>query len=496
MKNDKMILMILMIYFGQKLRIWGFVIILLMVFSSPVISQSRVFKAGASSSNITPPLGSVIVGGWGTPVADYIHDQLYARSLVLNDGNETLVFVIVDNVGVNREVFEAAKAIVHNKLGIETSNMLMAATHTHSATSAGKQGEKRRGWHYGEPLDPYQSFLAQRIADGVQTALGNLEPAKIAWGSIDVPEHVFNRRWYMSEPVWSPLGEKDQVRMNPGAGNPHLVKPAGPTDPEVSFIAVESLEGKPIALLGNYSLHAVGMVPIGSVSADHWGVFADRIQELLDADRQDPPFVGIMSNGTSGDLNSSSLPRPSGKKYPPYGKMRYVGNDVAEKVFSIYKDLDFQEWVSLGAAHSELTLKVRRASPELLANMEKVRNRPIDEKPLFHPHEKIYAERIQQMEEEWPAQIDIVLQTFRIGDLGIAAIPFEVFAETGLEIKKKCPFQKTFTIELANGSYGYLPTPEQHELGGYETWLTTNKVEIEASREIVEKLLNLFATLE
>lgn len=470
--------------------------IMLMFLTNPMMAQNKSFKAGASLSNITPPLGLEIVGNYKRPQANYIHDDLHVRSLVLNDGSETLVFAIVDNVGVKREVYDAAKAIIENKLNIPASNVLIAATHTHSAVSAGKQGMERRGWQYGEPLDTYQLFVAKRIADGVQTALANLEPAKIAWGSIDVPEHVFNRRWIMKDEVWSPLGFKDKAKMNPGVANPELDKPAGPTDPEVSFIAVESLEGKPIGVMGNYSLHYVGGVPNGHISADYFAIFGDRIQELLEADRQDPPFVGILTNGTSGDINNINWPGPRGDRYPAYGKMRYVANDVAEKVFDVYQNLEFQNWVPLGAAQSELTLQVRRASPELLANMEKVRKRPDDDEPLYHSLEKIYAERIRIQEEEWPDQIDIVLQTFKIGDLGIAAIPFEVFAETGLEIKDKNPFGDAFTIELANGSYGYLPTPEQHEVGGYETWLTTNKVQKDATRLIVAELMNLFGQIE
>ena len=59
--------------------------------------------------------------------------------------------------------------------------------------------------------------------------------------------------------------------------------------------------GRPLALLANYSLHYVGGVGSGDLSADYFGAFADGIQQLLGADRQDPPFVGIMSNGTSGE---------------------------------------------------------------------------------------------------------------------------------------------------------------------------------------------------
>ena len=95
-----------------------------------------------------------------------------------------------------------------------------------------------------------------------------------------------------------------------------------------------------------------------------------------------------------------------------------------------------------------------------------------------------------------PDEVQIPLMALRIGELGIAAIPFEVFTEIGLEIKEKCPLERAFTIELANGSYGYLPTPEQHELGGYETWLGTNYVEKEASRKIVQELLEMFESLE
>jgi len=94
-----------------------------------------------------------------------------------------------------------------------------------------------------------------------------------------------------------------------------------------------------------------------------------------------------------------------------------------------------------------------------------------------------------------PDTIQAFIQAFRIGDLGITSIPFEVFTETGLEIKAKSPFKDTFTIELANGSHGYLPTPRQIDLGGYETWLGTNRVEREASDKITALALDLLGGL-
>src|SRR5699024_387669 len=230
--------------------------------------------------------------------------------------------------------------------------------------------------------------------------------------------------WHMNEPIWSPLGEKDQVQMNPPRQSPALDKPAGPVDPELSFLAVESRDGRPISLLANYSLHYVGGVPSGHISADYFAVFADRIQELLKADRQDPPFVGIMSNGTSGDINNINFTAPAEKNLP-YEKMRYVAFDLADKVISQYPDMDFKEDISLFAAQEELRLAVRKPDEALKERMEKVRKRPESDPPIYHNLEKVYAGRIAQIDKDWPDSIDIILQTFRIGDLAIASAPFE-----------------------------------------------------------------------
>lgn len=456
-------------------------------------AQEKIFRAGASTSNITPALGGGIVGNFGNPPpAQHIHDELHVRSLALDDGSTKLVFVVIDNLHVGRELLDEAKKRIHEKTGLPQSHLMMSSTHTHSATST---SGSLKAANSGNPLDNYGAFMVSRIVDGVQIALNNLEPARIGWGVASVPQHVFNRRWKMKAPVVNPFGDKDLVRMNPGVGNPEIVEPAGPTDPEVSFISVQSTDGRPIALLGNYSLHYVGGVPRNDVSADYFAVFADRIQELLGADRQSPPFVGIMSNGTSGDINNINFRGPA-EKNPPYAKMRVVANDVAEEVAHAYKTIEHRDWVQLKAAQSELNLEVRKPTPAMMSNAQKVLARGDDEKPLHHSLEKTYAQRIMTLQNEWPDRIDVILQAFRIGDLGIATIPFETFVEIGLELKQKSPFEHTFTVSLANGGYGYLPTSEQHEMGGYETWMGTNRVEKNASRKIVAELFTLFDKLK
>mgnify|MGYP001058703503 CR=1 FL=1 len=453
-------------------------------------AAKEVFRAGAATSNITPWLGDAIVGGWKPRPATHIHDELRARCLVLDDGATRIVLVVADSVGIPREVFDAAKRMVREHTKLPVDHMLTAASHTHSATSS----RPRSVLVPGDEFNDYQRFLAHRIADGVRRAINNLEPARIGWGTVDVPEHVNNRRWLMKPGphLGNPFGGTDKARMNPRSGSPELIEPAGPIDPQVCFLSVQSAEGRPIALLANYSLHYVGGTGGAQISGDYFAVFADRIQQLLGADRLDPPFVGILSNGTSGDINNINFRVPRGRR-KPYEQMRFVAHDVAQKVFEACKKVQYHNWVPLGMKQRELSLAVRKPTPEQLA---RARELAAGAKPIpGRPHEEIYARRILQQHEA-PASISVILQAVRIGEVGIAAIPFEVFAEIGLELKEKGPLKPTFTIELANGTYGYLPTPRQHALGGYETWLGTCKVENDASTKIVKSLLEMFGELK
>ena len=469
----------------------------LAVTAAPPVVQppSRRLSAGAATSNITPPLGELIVGNWTPVPATHVHDELYARCLVLDDGATRVAIVVADNVGIPRRVLDEAKRLTREHAGLPVERILIASTHTHSATTArGPDGEDDSG-----PLDRYQTFLAGRIADGIRRAINNLEPARIGWGRGTLPGQVFNRRWFMTpgDHLNNPFGGTDKVRMNPPMASPNLVKPAGPTDPEIRFLSVTSDSGRPIALLANYSLHYVGGVPNGHVSADYFGAFAREMSNLVGGgapagEQQGPPFVAMLSNGTSGDINNIDF-RGGQKRLPDYARMELVAREAAAEVYKAMQGIAYRDSVPLGMIQRELTLQTRRPAPALMDWARGILARPEDTASRF-PRERIYAERTLRMA-RMPPRIDVPLQALRIGDLAVVTIPFEVFVEIGLELKAKSPFPDTFTISLANGAYGYLPTPAHHELGGYETWLGTNQVELQAAPKIVAALVEMLERL-
>lgn len=459
------------------------------LFSTAYAADSTgVFRAGAATSNITPELGTSMNGGFQDRQAAFVHDELHARCLALDDGKTKLVLVVADSCVIGRDIFDEAKKMVNEVTGLPMENMLMSATHSHSCGTAQAVGQS-------EPNPMYQRFLARRIADGVRCALDNLAPAKIAWGKVDVPQHVFNRRWKMKPGGIPPTPHgvtTDQVKTNPGVNNPNLLEPAGPTDPEVCFISVQSKEGKPIALYANYSLHYVGGTGPGHLSADYYGVFCNQLGELLGAGNQDPPFVGIMSNGTSGDINNVDC-RGGQAKQPLYGQINLVAKDVAQAVAGACKALKYQDWVPLGVAQKEVTLGLRIPTQE---EVEKARAVTKQSKlfPRMETMEQVYA-RETVLLADFPKEVSAPLQVLKIGELRISAIPAEVFVEIGLGLKSR--HAQTFTVSLANAYHGYLPTPEQHKLGGYETWRARSAcLEADASTKIVAGLEELFQNLK
>lgn len=454
----------------------------------------KTLRAGAATSNISPPLGIDIVGNFTPIPAMHIHDELHARCLVLDDGETKIALVISDLLGLHRLVCLEARRLIQEQTGIPSENVLVAGTHTHSAGSAlGSLRYLQEG-----PLNEYQLFVAKRIADGVKRASNLLRPAEIAFGSINAPEHVHNRRWFMNDAPPNPFGKIDKVKMNPPRASDKLIEPAGPIDPELCFFALRETaptegNGKMIALFGAYSLHYVGGVGSGHISADYFAHFCKTLEQSQPKiEGIDPaPFVAILANGTSGDINNINF-RVAGERKKPYEQIKYVAEDLAGKVQQAIGNLKWsgEEPIKLSARYQELLLDRKQIPEDLLkwaketkANQPRVKGR--------FDISQIYADRVLALEPLLSDKMHVPLQHLRIGDIGIGTFPTETFAETGLEFKKRSPVKHAFMVELAHGYIGYLPTPRHFELGGYETWPGTNHLEPQASVKMLEALLEM-----
>lgn len=451
------------------------------------------FRAAAAKVDITPANGVSLDGSISKngPVTS-VHDPIHARALVLENNSTRIAIVICDLCMVGRDVFDRAKRLIEQKTEskIPTTNILLAATHTHAAPRAIHIGKK--------PIDDeYHRLLAEKIAAAVIKANSQLVPARIGYTSFNKPNLIACRRFLCKPGSVGPnvFGETGERIKSVAGKSSAIIKPAGPTDPQFSVLSVQTLQGQPICVLGNFSVHYCGGYKRGAVSADYFGYFSEAIETKLRSkqiDTSTPAPIGIMSNGTSG--NTGAFQRSAGqKRFLAFEGMLFYGRMLAMDAIKAIEQLSYQQNPTIKIIEHELQLKVRRPDAKRLAWAKQILSSPKSKWP--HRWSKIYADEAQHLS-TYPETVSIKLQVIRIGDIAIASCPCEVFAETGLEIKKQSPFKKTFTIELANGYGGYLPPRQQHELGGYETWPARSSfLEVDAAKKIKHELLSMLQEL-
>jgi hypothetical protein len=439
---------------------------------APAVSAGPL-RAGAAAVDITPEKFPVVVNcGFVENTGTAARDRLHARCLVLDDGTTRLAIVIVDSCMMPRELLDRVKTLIAGETRIPTDRLLIAATHTHTAPAV-------MGC-LGSGVDPhYTPFLERQLVQVVREAVKNLTPAKAGWAVVSADELTNNRQWVLrSDKVRNDPFGKPTVRsnMHPGYLHPDFVGPSGPIDPWLTVLSVRAADDKPLAVLSNFSMHYFGTA---AVSADYFGRVCGNLEKKLNT----PGFVALHSQGTAGDLHWMDYGKPQAKLTID----QYAGA-VTEKLAEALGKIEYRSDLPLAMAETMLTLGRRTPDPERLAWAKKLVAGLEGRKPKTQP--EIYAREAVFLHDE--PRRELKLQALRIGELGIAAIPNEVFAITGLRIRAMSPLDPTFTIELANGADGYIPPAEQHVLGGYTTWpARTAALEEGAEARILGAVLGL-----
>lgn len=450
------------------------------------MEDSTNFQAGAAKVDITPSLGTIIGADFLPHYARFIHDPLFSKSLVFRNKKDIIVIIVVDVCIMDTDFMDDVKSKILWVTGIEPINVLLASNHNHAAGDIINL--------LGGAADvAYKKKLPNLIVESVRLAKANLQPAKIASDLVNVPEYVRCRRYLMAEgyEAKNPVTRKnDIVKTNPFGGEDKIIEPAAKTDPELSFLAVKTLDGKWISVLANYSLHYVGDWPDDSITADYFGEFSRQIQEKLGADDE---FIGIMSNGTSGDVNIWDFMNPDRFPKEHYAKTKLIGGNLAQKVYEKMGNLTWEIEPNISVKYDELTLNLRKPSAEELAlAMQGFIENDFNNLSLKPDMIQRIYDREQVLLNEYSDTATLGVQAIKIGNLIIGALPGEFFAETGLKLKEGINLYNYFTISLANSYGGYVPPAHEIDRGGYETWRARSSfLEQNAEEKIRGKLAEL-----
>jgi hypothetical protein len=446
------------------------------------------WRVAAHAERIEPILPISMAGSMSDQLARRIHDPIHVRCILFDNESTSLAFVLCDSCMIERAIVDEAKRRIEEETGISADRVTISATHSHSCPTSARVFRS-------VPDAGYQEQLIERIVTSVATTQLRLEPARVGFARASCHEEVFNRRWEMKPGGigMNPFGGIDLVQMNPPVGSADLVEPAGPIDPEVPLIWAKAADGEPIGLMANYALHYVGGVPGGEISSDYFGEFSRMMGERWRPKNGRRKPVALLTNGASGDINNINF-RSRDMVAEPFGQIRRVADRVASRSLEVLEGADSSMLEpNLGAASEEVELGVRLPTEAEVQRAEQILKEEADRPGVTLA--EVYALETKDLS-GYPPRVKLCVQVARLGSVGVVALPCEVFVEVGLEIKKKSPFPHTVIIELANGYNGYLPTPAQHELGGYETWRAKSSyLEKDASVKLVEASLRLLASL-
>ena len=395
--------------------------------ASTCFSESNQYQiqAGAAAVNITPPVG-IWLDGWAArdKPSQSIADDLYAKALVLSDGNTKVAIITSDLLSTNTELVRRVRQEIHRRVGIPPSNILITASHTHFVPRYNLESKSEKSWSavirkarsaQQAQLEKeraykqaYGELLIGKMAGAVQMADARLENAWIGAGKGDAGDLTFNRR------VIKPDGS---ILMSWRLPEDTEGFTFGVIDPEVGVIRIENNEGNLIASVINFATHpACGMDQMYAISADYPG-YATSVVEQIEGG------ICLFALGTAGD--QVPIEREGRSR-------QQIGRALGAEALKVLQRMK---------TYNNFPLGVVREIIKLPAKKERVNS----------------------------DSIEVEIQAIAIGDIVIVALPGEVFVELGLDLKKRAGITNVFIFELSNGGdVGYVLSRQDFEEGGYE----------------------------
>ena len=395
-------------------------------------------QVGFAERDITPKLGTPSPGGFVPTPVDRVHDPLKAVAMVVSEGGKAVALVGIDALFIDADTTAMIRERVFRETKIPGEAILVGASHTHSGGALTAC--------FGTKKDPeYAALVAERVAEAVVAAWNAMHDAEIGVGVGHEPSVSFNRRFLMRD---------GSVVTHPGKGNPDIVAPEGPIDPDVGVLVARAPGGEILGLFVNFACHlTIGNGP---------GFSADYVYQLREAlrahyGRADLP-VGFLQ-GSSGDVTQVDNRRP-GREFGP-AWCEIVGRALAAEVAQATSRVEWTKSTTLAAARLVTPIPMRDLDAD---------PRPTPTIGLGSGSDDVFnreRETLRALKAASPI-VEAESQAIRIGDLTIATTGAELFCKIGLDIKAASAARRTWVVSLANDNIGYVPTPSAFYAGGYE----------------------------
>lgn len=390
-------------------------------FKSPQGLLAQQLKAAVVKIDITPENSQWLLG-YGPRKSTGIHDRIYHRIVVLDDGSTKFCIVSSEICLVSPAEYDRVAEIIHQDLGISPQNLWWTVTHTHSAPEVGPPGlpEVFMGERYDHEWDrDYTSLVETRMMDGIKLALEKLEPARLGTG------------WGFSQANINRRAIDENGRASLG------LNPDGPVDRKIGLIRLEKADGSPLALIANYAIHGTVMGQEHTeISGDAPGIVSSYVEEQTGV-----PMLFI--NGAAGNLAPIYSVYPN----PRAGHLSQFKVLLGDRILDANKKI-MSTRQNIVLATGSLTVNTPR-KPGLSWPQSLMDYSFTDASGENHV---LLPVRFLKIDEE----------------IAIWSAPLELFCEISNQIRDGSPFPYTFYYGYSNGWLGYLPTASAYDHGGYE----------------------------
>jgi hypothetical protein len=461
--------------------------------SAPALAAAKL-RVGVAEVDITPPKGLRLAGYYHERLATGTLYPLKARAIVFLGEREQAAWVVCDLIGIASDLTAAVRRAASEKTGIPPGNILVSATHTHTAPDYTKDLYEYQGEGAdGKRKDRYAAKLIAGITAALVQAHDRARPVVIEAGSAiqDVPVS-FNRRFVLKD---------GSVRTWMSLDNPEVVRPAGPIDPEIGLLLVRVADDRsPLGLISNFALHldTVG----GTLWAPDYPHFIEQqVQRALGNG-----MVSLFGTGCCGDINHVDPARKERNKTDfigmALGKTITGGLPGLRRVEEI---LHFRRNVVRLPMQKVTAEQVARAQPVLL---DARAGKKVDFYEQVLAYKTMMLDHLQNKEAHarttdfisWGLsrtlagvgdQLPVEVAVLALGpDVAIVFLPGEVFVDLGLAIKRASPFKTTLVVELSNAVETiYIPTRAAYASGSYE--VTNAALEPGSGEVLVEAAIRL-----
>ncbi len=439
--------------------------------------------AGFYEREITPPFGDIMPGSFEVRRSEGVRDRLMVKGAAFELNNKRAVILSFDALSLPKKTYDKAIRKIYEYTGITEENILIQATHTHTGGSVCSPTETEDDV---ARKDRYIDLLGDYVADCGIAAFHRMVPVTAKFAKTKVEGITFVRNYEMKD---------GNIRTNPPANSPDVVKPFGTPDEEFQVIYFFDENENPVGSVMNFALHhccAGGM----EFCADYSAILARELKLKFGMD-----YINVMLSGTCGNLNHFDFFAKDrwrgGRPTPRYVQ---IGKVLAEEALKLYDKAQPMELNELCAEKEIIQAKRRKISDKYLKEMkqliEEIPENEIDDlgnisKPDARSYQRSTAKSIIYIS-ELPKTLPMYVQAIKLGECMIYGLSGEVYAEFGLDIKKRSPGKYAMVASIANaGAFCYVPTRESYDTTIYEAQISSAILESDTGYLMADKAIEL-----